>query len=97
MQARPARSSHIELLSGRLSRTEAHVKGTMQRRKFLRFSSVAAAAIAVPDFALNVFAQSGRASGKVRAKPQVPRWQPQDLVFNSHATPNNPPLSFQRT
>ena len=62
----------------------------MQRRKFLRLSSLSAAATAVPGFALNASAQPGHVSVGVRTKPQVPRWQPQDLVFNSHATPANP-------
>ena len=62
----------------------------MQRRKFLRLSSLAAAVSAMPDFAFIASAQAGRVSVGVRAKPQIPRWQPQDFSFNSHATPNNP-------
>src|SRR5664280_201004 len=66
------------------------MKGTMQRRKFLRLSSLAAASTAVPGLASIALAEAARAKPGTKGKPQVPRWQPQDFSFNSRATPDNP-------
>ena len=65
----------------------------MQRRKFLRLSSLAAAASAMPQFASLASTQTARLYslvGETKVKPKALRWQPRDFSFSSKATPENP-------
>ncbi len=65
----------------------------MQRRKFLRLTSLAAAASALPQFATLTCAQTARphtVAGKTNVKPKAVRWQPQDFSFATRTTPDNP-------
>lgn len=75
----------------------------MKRRKFLRLTSLAVAASAVPQFASLAsapIAPLNSEDGRTRVEQQVPRWQPQDFSFSSKATPENPfalPFSVEVT
>ena len=65
----------------------------MQRRKFIRVSSLSVAASVLPGLVSRVTGQIARLEPKMadpKARVQVPRWRPQDFPFTSKAANENP-------